>query len=146
MYQYDRHDDRNGFTLIEIVLVLALAALLLIIVFLAVVGAQQERRDYTRKQDVGLLTAQGLSYASDHNDQVPQNQAEVDVLRNQYFPNHIDPRLQTAYTITFRSCLPFLTLKFWDEEQRKLVGLKDLKAIQLRAEQRRQLEIAEKRV
>ena len=48
----------NGFTLIEIVLVLAIAGLLLIVVFLAVSGAQRSRRDYQRKQDLAHIKAQ----------------------------------------------------------------------------------------
>jgi omega-6 fatty acid desaturase (delta-12 desaturase) len=54
-----------------------------------------------------------------------------------------NPRFQEAYTITFRSCLPFLVLKLWDEEQRKLVGFGQLKAIRLREELRRLLETAD---
>ncbi|HEX5690838.1 MAG TPA: fatty acid desaturase, partial [Roseiflexaceae bacterium] len=54
-----------------------------------------------------------------------------------------NPPLQEAYTITFRSCLPFLVLKLWDEEQRKLVGFGQLKAIRLREELRRLVESTE---
>jgi prepilin-type N-terminal cleavage/methylation domain-containing protein len=48
----------KGFTLIEIVLVLAIAGLLLVIVFLAVSGAQKSRRDTQRKNDNARLLAQ----------------------------------------------------------------------------------------
>lgn len=54
----------KGFTLIEIVLVLAIAGLLLVIVFLAVSGAQKSRRDSQRKNDVSRIAAQLESYAS----------------------------------------------------------------------------------
>jgi prepilin-type N-terminal cleavage/methylation domain-containing protein len=46
----------KGFTLIEIVLVLAIAGLLLVIVFLAVSGAQKSRRDSQRKNDNATVT------------------------------------------------------------------------------------------
>jgi prepilin-type N-terminal cleavage/methylation domain-containing protein len=57
----------KGFTLIEIVLVLAIAGLLLVIVFLAVSGAQKSRRDTQRKNDNARLLAQIESCASNHN-------------------------------------------------------------------------------
>ena len=57
----------KGFTLIEIVLVLAIAGLLLVIVFLAVSGAQKSRRDTQRKNDNARLMSQVESCASNHN-------------------------------------------------------------------------------
>jgi prepilin-type N-terminal cleavage/methylation domain-containing protein len=57
----------KGFTLIEIVLVLAIAGLLLVIVFLAVSGAQKSRRDTQRKNDLSRIAAQLESYASNQN-------------------------------------------------------------------------------
>jgi prepilin-type N-terminal cleavage/methylation domain-containing protein len=57
----------KGFTLIEIVLVLAIAGLLLVIVFLAVSGAQKSRRDTQRKTDLSRIAAQLESFASNNN-------------------------------------------------------------------------------
>lgn len=61
----------KGFTLIEIVLVLAIAGLLLVIVFLAVSGAQKSRRDSQRKNDLSRIAAQLESYASNNSGQYP---------------------------------------------------------------------------
>ena len=55
-----------------------------------------------------------------------------------------NPRLQEAFTITFSSCARFLTLKLWDEEQRRLVGFGQLKSIRLREELRRLMEASER--
>lgn len=65
----------KGFTLIEIVLVLAIAGLLLVIVFLAVSGAQKSRRDSQRKNDLSRVAAQLESYASNNNGNYPANGA-----------------------------------------------------------------------
>jgi prepilin-type N-terminal cleavage/methylation domain-containing protein len=54
----------KGFTLIEIVLVLAIAGLILLMVFLAVSGAQKSRRDTQRKNDLARVAAQVENYAS----------------------------------------------------------------------------------
>lgn len=59
----------KGFTLIEIVLVLAIAGLLLVIVFLALQGAQRSRRDQQRKQDAATALAAMESCASNHDGQ-----------------------------------------------------------------------------
>ena len=56
----------KGFTLIEIVLVLAIAGLLLVIVFLAVQGAQRSRRDTQRKQDAARALASVESCSSNN--------------------------------------------------------------------------------
>ena len=62
----------KGFTLIEIVLVLAIAGLLLVIVFLAVSGAQKSRRDSQRKSELGRIVSQNESSASNSNGLYPQ--------------------------------------------------------------------------
>lgn len=54
----------KGFTLIEIVLVLAIAGLIMVIVFLAVSGAQRSRRDTQRKNDLSRIASLIESYAS----------------------------------------------------------------------------------
>ncbi len=63
----------KGFTLIEIVLVLAIAGLLLVIVFLAVSGAQKSRRDTQRKNDLSTVAAQLESFASNNNGKYPED-------------------------------------------------------------------------
>ena len=68
----------KGFTLIEIVLVLAIAGLLLLIVFLAVSGAQKARRDSQRKSDLSRLEAQVESYASNTAGQYPSTLTGAD--------------------------------------------------------------------
>ncbi len=63
----NRLNDKRGFTLIEIVLVLAIAALIMLIVFLAVGGAQRTRRDAARKNNAGRILSAMESYASNNN-------------------------------------------------------------------------------
>jgi prepilin-type N-terminal cleavage/methylation domain-containing protein len=47
----------KGFTIIEVVLVLAIAGLIFMVVFLAVPGLQRGQRDTQRKQDLGRLVS-----------------------------------------------------------------------------------------
>jgi prepilin-type N-terminal cleavage/methylation domain-containing protein len=91
----------KGFTLIEIVLVLAIAGLLLVIVFLAVSGAQKSRRDTQRKNDLSRIAAQVESYASNNGGQYPtgaQFTANLGVGGAYALTNAKDPLSGNVYT------------------------------------------------
>src|ERR1019366_6066473 len=60
----------KGFTLIEIVLVLAIAAFIILLVFLALTGANKSRRDTARKQEAGQLVSYIENFESSNNGQV----------------------------------------------------------------------------
>jgi prepilin-type N-terminal cleavage/methylation domain-containing protein len=57
----------NGFTLIEIVLVMAIAGLILVIVFFALAGSQRSRRDNARKHDAARVLAAVETCAGNNN-------------------------------------------------------------------------------
>ena len=63
--------DRGGFTIIEVLIVLAIAALILVIVFLAVPSLQRSARNTQRRTDVSALITAVSNYISDNNGQVP---------------------------------------------------------------------------
>lgn len=92
----------KGFTLIEIILVLAIAGLMLLAVLLALAGAQRARRDHERKQDLAQIVASIEFYASNHRGMVPTNQAEADDVAANYARNLEDPLLGTPYDLVFR--------------------------------------------
>lgn len=54
---------KRGFTLIEIVIALAIGGLIIAIVFLALTGAQKSRRDSQRQHDLARLATQLEVYA-----------------------------------------------------------------------------------
>lgn len=58
--------NEKGFTIIEVVLVLAIAGLIFLIVFLALPQLQRSRRDTQRRNDVGRLLASLETYAGNH--------------------------------------------------------------------------------
>jgi len=62
---------QEGFTLIEIVLVLAIAAFIILMVFLALRGAQQAQRDTQRKQAGASFVAYVEQLISNSNGVVP---------------------------------------------------------------------------
>jgi prepilin-type N-terminal cleavage/methylation domain-containing protein len=63
--------NEKGFTIIEVVLVLAIAGLIFLIVFLALPQLQRSRRDTQRRNDVGRILASLESYAGNHNGEYP---------------------------------------------------------------------------
>ncbi len=61
----------EGFTIIEVVLVLAIAALILLMVFLALPALQRGQRDTQRKNDVSRLQSSLNNYKSGARGQLP---------------------------------------------------------------------------
>lgn len=68
----------EGFTIIEVVLVLAIAGLIFLVVFLALPQLQRSRRDTQRRNDAGRVLAALESYASNHNGAYPAANANND--------------------------------------------------------------------
>jgi prepilin-type N-terminal cleavage/methylation domain-containing protein len=62
---------RSGFTIIEVLIVLAIAGLIMLIVFLAVPALQRNSRNTQRKNDVSAMLAAISEYSSNHNGQIP---------------------------------------------------------------------------
>lgn len=54
----------KGFTIIEVVLVLAIAALIFLMVFIALPALQRSQRDTARKNDVSIVSSAVTSYQS----------------------------------------------------------------------------------
>lgn len=61
---------RLGFTIIEIVLVMAIAGLLFLMVFIALPALQRSQRDVARKHDVGIVAAAVQSFYAAGNGQL----------------------------------------------------------------------------
>jgi len=76
--------SNKGFTLIEVVIVLAIAALIMVIVFLAVQGANRAQRDTARKNQANQILAAAQQYAANNSGQFPQNQTEGSTLFTEY--------------------------------------------------------------
>lgn len=64
---------QDGFTLIEIIVVIAIAGLIMGLVFTSISGSQKARRDQARKTDVNKLAAAVEAYTSNNNGSLPAN-------------------------------------------------------------------------
>lgn len=63
--------QQKGFTIIEVILVLAIAALIFLMVFIALPALQRGQRDTARKQDVGDVAAAVTNYTSNNQGKFP---------------------------------------------------------------------------
>lgn len=65
------HKKEKGFTIIEVVLVLAIAALIFLMVFIALPGLQRSQRDTQRKNDLSRAITAVTSYTSNNRGALP---------------------------------------------------------------------------
>ena len=63
--------NQKGFTIIEVLIVLAIAGLIMLVVFLAVPALQRNQRNTARKNDVGRLGGAAAEFVSNNNGTLP---------------------------------------------------------------------------
>ncbi len=66
-------NSKQGFTIIEVVLVLAIAGLIFLMVFLALPALQRSQRDTTRRNELGEFRTQIVQYQSNSRGRVPDS-------------------------------------------------------------------------
>ena len=66
-----KQDSKQGFTIIEVVLVLAIAGLIFLMVFVALPALQRSQRDTQRRNDMARLITAVQNYQSANKNKVP---------------------------------------------------------------------------
>ncbi len=94
------YGNKKGFTLIEVVIVLAIAGLIFVIVFLAVSQAQAARRDTQRHQDANQYVAAVNQYAGNNGGSIPASAAQASSILTTYLPSLTSPS-GTPYTVSY---------------------------------------------
>lgn len=69
--------NQKGFSIIEVVLVLAIAGLIFLMVFIALPALQKSQRDQARRSDVGIVGSAVSSYASNNRGKLPTTAAQL---------------------------------------------------------------------
>ncbi|MEX0934551.1 MAG: type II secretion system protein [Candidatus Saccharimonadales bacterium] len=99
-------DSKEGFTIIEVVLVLAIAGLIFLIVFLALPQLQSTQRDAQRRSDLGRFMSALETYASNNNGRYPQaNDQAVNAFEQGYLTNQgaqFNDPLEDSYNYSFQ--------------------------------------------
>ena len=80
--------SKKGFTIIEVVLVLAIAGLIFLMVFIALPALQRSQRDTQRRDDMSRFMSQLNQYQANNNGKVPSNQDEF----NKFIKNYLQVR------------------------------------------------------
>lgn len=103
----------KGFTIIEVVLVLAIAALIFLMIFIALPALQRGQRDTQRRSDVGTFVSQLSSYATNNSGKVPASADELTTFKNNYLKwkadntgEFNDPKTGNGYTISYTNVAP----------------------------------------
>lgn len=69
--------NNKGFTIVEVVLVLAIAGLIFLMVFVALPALQRSQRDTARKNDVSYVVTAVASYMSNNRGSFPADNAAL---------------------------------------------------------------------
>ena len=99
----------KGFTIIEVVLVLAIAGLIFLVVFLALPALQRGQRDTQRKQDLGKVMSQIVSYQSNNQGVLPNGVWDTTFKTSYLTVNSTpfaDPSDGTTYVFTQQTAAP----------------------------------------
>lgn len=100
-----KKNNEKGFTIIEVVLVLAIAALIFLMVFIALPALQRSQRDTQRKNDISKFVSQLSSYSTNNRGKLPPA-SDVDDFARSYLKwsagdagEFKDPLSQTGYEL-----------------------------------------------
>ncbi len=69
--------ENEGFTIIEVLIVLAIAGLIILIVLLAVPALQRNQRNTSRKSDVGRIASSVNNFVSNNSGTLPSSTADA---------------------------------------------------------------------
>lgn len=83
--------DSRAFTLIEVTIVIAIGALIILVVLQAVSNAQQSQRDSTRRQEATQIASALETYAANHGGNYPDD-AQTSVIDTDYTSDSISSR------------------------------------------------------
>ncbi len=89
----------KGFTIIEVVLVLAIAGLIFLMVFIALPALQRNQRDTQRRDSLASFSSQLTQYQTNNKGTLPGTQAEITAFVSSYMTgdNWKDPLSGNAY-------------------------------------------------
>ena len=89
---------KAGFTIIEVVLVLAIAGLIFMMVFLALPALQRAQRDTQRSDDIARLQAAINSYQANNRGKIPDGVGPIEVNQETGVPTNTDSGWGSFYS------------------------------------------------
>lgn len=92
--------NKKGFTIIEVVLVLAIAGLIFLMVFIALPALQRSQRNTRRRQDMARILSAFNDYQSNNNGSMPDGASKL----KEFVPRYVDSNCVATGTVTFKNC------------------------------------------
>ena len=102
-------NNKKGFTIIEVVLVLAIAGLIFLMVFIALPALQRSQRNTRRRQDMARILSALNDYQSNNNGKMPETNGNLVAFVKRYVDDKCtstvsDTATATSGTIPFTGC------------------------------------------
>jgi prepilin-type N-terminal cleavage/methylation domain-containing protein len=79
-----RNKEQKGFTIIEVLIVLAIAGLILVVVLVAIPQLQRNQRNEDRRAKVARIATEITSYAGNNNGEIPQDVNDLNDVAERY--------------------------------------------------------------
>jgi prepilin-type N-terminal cleavage/methylation domain-containing protein len=101
-----KRTPRGGFTIIEVVLVLAIAGLIFLMVFIALPALQRSQRDTQRRDDIARLGTAITQYQTNNNGRLPATKDNDTTFVTNYLTRNgdsfNDPLSDNSYQVNFK--------------------------------------------
>jgi prepilin-type N-terminal cleavage/methylation domain-containing protein len=91
----NKQQKQSGFTIIEVVLVLAIAGLIFLMVFIALPALQRNQRDGQRKNDLGRVKTALTNYMTSNRGNIPTSAIALKSFQDKYLipaTEYVDPQ------------------------------------------------------
>ena len=82
--------NKRGFTIIEVVLVLAIGGLVFLMVFVALPAFQRAQRNLQRKEDIDRFLSAIIDYQGNNRGRLPDDYDEYGIYINHYIDDEAD--------------------------------------------------------
>jgi prepilin-type N-terminal cleavage/methylation domain-containing protein len=98
-------ENSSAFTIIEVMIVMAIAGLIIVAVLIAVPQLQRNQRNSARQNVASRIKTEIDNYSGNNNGKVPTNAADITGFNTRYLTgiaaNIQDPKTGTAFTIAY---------------------------------------------
>lgn len=85
-----KNKTQKGFTIIEVMIVLAIAGLILVVVLIAIPQLQRNQRNSARQANLARMVSEISNYAGNNNGKIPTSQGEIDSMYQRYLGNDVN--------------------------------------------------------
>lgn len=98
---------QQGFTIIEVMIVLAIGALILVVVLIAIPQLQANQRNSARQNVISRVMTELSAYAGNNNGEYPANATDLTDFRKRYLSNvnYEDPTTGSNFTLSVASAV-----------------------------------------